>query len=158
MKSQTDLDVATWLTANPTEAEPESWPRLMYNVNLPPVLARDEAAAQAMGSSWRPVDLTPPEEGELPDVPPVDIAPTSQSTPAAGGPYSFTVTITGAGTSGTWTATSDAVATWLTIDSPTTPQTVDGEVDYTVSANIGAARTANIYVNGKTFTVNQAGV
>jgi hypothetical protein len=158
MKSQADLDVSTWLKASPTELEPEAYPKLMYNVNLPPILARDAAFAAALGSSWRPVDLTPPEEGPLPDVPPVEIAPTSQSTPAAGGPYSFTVTITGAGTSGEWTATSDAVATWLTIDSPTTPQTVDGSVNYTVAANTGAVRTGNIYVNGQTHTVNQAGV
>ena len=158
MKSRTDLDVAVWLGLNPLEAEPEAYPKLMYNVNLPPVLARDEADALAMGSSWRPVDLTPPEEGELPDVPPVEIAPTSQATPAAGGPYSFAVTITGAGTSGTWEATKDAIADWITIDSPTTPQTVDGPVNYTVAANTGVARTGNIYVNGKTHTVNQAGV
>src|SRR4030095_16446111 len=33
----------------------------------------------------------------------------------------------------------------------------DGPVNYTVSKNTGATRTAAMYVNGKTFTVAQAG-
>jgi hypothetical protein len=156
MKSQADLDVATFLASNPTEIEAGGYPKLMYNVNLPPMLVRDAGTEQSIGSAWRPVDLSEPEDVPLPDVPPVEIAPASQSTPAMGGAYSFTVTITGEGTSGTWEATSDAVATWLTITSPTTPQTVDGPVNYTVAANVGAARSAAIYVNGKTHMVSQA--
>jgi hypothetical protein len=156
MKSQADHDIAVWLAADPAEIEPDAYPKLMYNVNLPPMLVRDAAAAASIGSSWQPVDLTPPEEGPEPDVPPVEISPESAAPAAAGGPGSFSVTMTGSGTSGTWTVDKDAGATWLTVDSPTTPQSADGTVMYTVAANTGASRTGNIYVNGKTFTVTQA--
>jgi hypothetical protein len=92
----------------------------------------------------------------LPQVPPVTLSPTSD-TVAMGGTSAgtFDVTITGPGQSRTWIVTKDASATWLTIVSPTTPQSVDGPVNYTVAPNAGGARSANMYVNGKTFTVNQ---
>jgi len=96
--------------------------------------------------------------GELiPEVPAVELNPTSASIAPAGGSGSFDVTMTGPGISGTWTAEKDATATWLTIDQPTTPQTEDGTVSYTVSPNAGPSRTAHIYVNGKTFTISQGG-
>jgi hypothetical protein len=94
-------------------------------------------------------------EGLLPDVPSVTISPTSEELAAEGGEGSFGVSITGPGQSGTWTVDKDGVATWLTLVSPTTPQTEDGTVTYTVDANEGEARRANFYVNGKTFTVSQ---
>lgn len=93
--------------------------------------------------------------GTTPDVPPVTITPTSDSLPAFGGSGSIDVTMTGQGTSGTWTVDKDSTATWLTY-SPTTPQSADGTVNYTAAANAGGARTANMYINGKTFTVNQS--
>jgi len=96
--------------------------------------------------------LEPPE----PPVPPVTLSPTSAAPDATASSASFTVTMTGPGISGTWTVDKDAAATWLTVDSPTTPQTADGPVNYSVTANTGAARSANIYVNGQTFTVTQA--
>jgi len=96
--------------------------------------------------------------GELiPEVPAVELNPTSDSMPLIGGSGSFSVIITGPGISGTWTAEQDAVATWLTITDPTVPQTEDGHVSYTVSPNGGAPRAANIYVNGKTFSIDQTG-
>ncbi len=98
------------------------------------------------------------ESEPLPDVPPVTISPTEAAVPAAGGAGSFDVTITGAGTSGTWTVDKDAAATWLTLVSPTTPQATDGTVDYDVAPNDTAEeRVAHFYTNGKTFTVTQDG-
>ena len=93
--------------------------------------------------------------GELPDVPPVTISPTSANVLAAGGTGSVAVTMTGPGTSRTWTVTKDASATWLTY-TPTTPQSTDGSVNYTASANTGSARSANLYINGKTFALTQS--
>ena len=97
----------------------------------------------------------PPET--LPDVPPVTITPTSDTVAATGGTGSFTVTVTGPGTSGTWTVDKDATALWLTY-TPTSPQTVSGTVNYDVAENLGLLRAANMYINGKTFTVTQTGV
>jgi hypothetical protein len=93
----------------------------------------------------------------LPDVPPVTISPTSDDMGAGAGAGVFAVTMTGPGTSGTWTVDKDGSATWLTY-TPMTPQSTDGQVSYNVTANTGAQRVAHFYVNGKTFTVTQAGV
>ena len=154
--SDTDITVAAWLATNPTEAEAGSYPKLLYNINLPPVLVSTAQQEKDMGANWRPVNLLAP-DAPVPDVAPVTIDPTSASVAAAGGSGSFSVTIDGAAVDPAWTATKDAVADWLTF-TPDTPQTVDGDVTYTVTANSGAARTANIYVNGKTFVINQQGV
>jgi hypothetical protein len=95
----------------------------------------------------------------MPDIPGVAINPTSAQV-ATGGIVggTFSVTITSPGLSGTWIASKDAIAIWLTITSPTAPQTVDGSVTYNVAANVGGPRNANIYVNGKTFVIAQDGV
>ncbi len=90
----------------------------------------------------------------LPTDPPVMISPAAATVAAAGGTGNFDVTMTGPGASGTWTVSKDDAA-WLTISSPTAPQATDGQVNYNVAANVGDARTANIYVNDGTFTVNQ---
>jgi hypothetical protein len=121
----------------------------MYNVNLPPVIVRDPDHEDAMGDAWRPLNVAP-----LPDVPTVALNPTSDTVAATPETASFHVTITGPGVSGTWTATKTAA--WLTIVSPTTPQSMDGDVTYAASANAGAVRTADIGVNGKVFTVTQS--
>ena len=139
------------------------YPQLWANVNSPPVVIHQPDQAQDLGSAWRQVDVTPflpqrPPTEPLPDVPPVSINPTSAAPAAAGGSASFAVIMTGPGQSGTWTVDKDAVADWLTVTSPTTPQVADGQVMYTVAANEGAERSARMYVNGKTFTVTQAGV
>jgi hypothetical protein len=104
-----------------------------------------------------PADLDATTE-PVPDVPPVTLSPTEAAALATGGAGSFDVAITGPGTSGTWTVDKDAVADWLTVVSPTTPQATDGTVDYDVAPNDAAERTANMYVNGKTFTLTQDGV
>ena len=142
----------------------EGYPQLWGNVNSPPVVIHQPEQAQDLGSAWRRIDLTPflpqqPPTEPLPDVPPVSINPTSAAPSAAGGSASFAVIMTGPGVSGTWTVDKDAVADWLTLDSPTTPQVADGLVMYTVGANAtGVDRIGRFYVNGKTFTVTQAGV
>jgi len=139
----------------------EGYPQLWGNVNSPPMVIHQPEQAQDLGSAWRRIDLTPflPQPSPpLPDVPPVTLSPTSADLPIEGGTGSFAVTVTGPGTSGTWTVDQDSTATWLTVDSPTEPQSASGAVDFTVEANAGAARSANMYVNGKTFAVNQAGI
>ena len=147
--TETERDVKEWLTASPTEAEPGSYPKLFYNVNLPPTLVRDAAREAELGEAWRPLNVAP-----LPDVPTVSLNPTSDSVAATPETAKFAVTITGPGVSGTWTATKTAA--WLTIVAPLTPQSVDGDVTYAVAANTGAMRSADITVNGKVFTVTQS--
>ena len=98
-----------------------------------------------------------PETPALPDVPPVAISPTSAALLAVASSNTFDVTITGPGESGTWTVDQDAVDTWLTVVFPQLPQSGDGPVNYSVTANNGPERTTHMYVNGKTFTVTQAG-
>jgi len=91
----------------------------------------------------------------MPDVPGVSITPSSAAAAAAGDTGSIAVAITSPGVSGTWTVSKDAVAGWLTY-SPITPQSADGTVNWTAAANSMGARTGNLYINGKTFTVTQA--
>ena len=147
--SQADLDVTRWLEASPAEAEPGTYPKLMYNVNLPPVLIRDQTQEESMGDAWRVLNVAP-----LPEVPTVALNPTSDSVSATPETTRFHVAITGPGISGTWIAeTPDA---WITIVSPTTPQSVDGDVVYAVAANVGAMRTGDITVNGQVFAVTQS--
>jgi hypothetical protein len=94
-------------------------------------------------------------EPPLPDVPAVAIDPTSATIPASGGIGHIDVAITEPGESGTWTVEKDATADWLTY-TPMTPQSTDGTITYTVTANPAfAARVAHFYINGQTFTLNQ---
>jgi hypothetical protein len=147
--TETEQEVTNWLSTNPLEAEPGTYPKLFYNVNLPPQLVRDAEQESEMGDAWRALNVVP-----LPDVPTVALNPTSDTVAATAETASFHVTITGPGVSGTWTA--EETSPWLTIVSPTTPQSVDGDVTYAASPNAGAVRTADIAVNGKVFTVTQS--
>jgi len=54
-----------------------------------------------------------------------------------------------------WTAHSDSA--WLSVTSPTAPVTGDGSVVYAMTAQLAAApaRTGNIFIGDKTFTVTQ---
>jgi hypothetical protein len=149
-QSETERDVAAWLESNPTEANPADYPKLMYNVNLPPQLVRNAEQEGNMGKAWRPLNIA------VPDVPAVSLYPETAAVPAAGGTGSFHVTITGPGASGEWTAEKDAAADWLLV-TPDTPQGSDGDVTYTADPNLDVERTANVYVNGKTFILTQAG-
>jgi hypothetical protein len=95
-------------------------------------------------------------ENLQPDVPPdafVSLSPTGAIPNATGGADFFRVTMTN---EGTWTASGGTV--WLTIDSPTAPQTQSGDVHYTVAPNTDTGvRAGDIQVNSETFTVTQAG-
>jgi all-beta uncharacterized protein/BACON domain-containing protein len=77
------------------------------------------------------------------------IAPTSQSVPAAGGTGSVAVT---AGANCEWTARDDV--SWISITSGASGSG-NGTVNFTVSANSGAARSTTLTIAGKTFTVSQ---
>jgi hypothetical protein len=104
--------------------------------------------------------IEPPEE-PIPDVPPVTIDPTSKSFTTAGGGGSILVTMTGPGLSRSWTVDVDGGKAWLHLDAPPLhePQTLDGVVEYRVDENLGnTTRTANFYINGKTFRIDQAGI
>lgn len=148
------LDPAEWTpvpAANPPDAG--MYPKLMYNINLPFKVVFDRSHEDALGDDWRQSPVV------LPNEPPVELDRTGGSVGIVGGSGSFNVTITGYGKSNVWTATKDAYADWLTF-TPTAPQGTDGTVNYTVAANTGGGheqRTAHIYVNGKTFTIDQAG-
>lgn len=83
----------------------------------------------------------------------VTVTPAGDSLGSAAETSSFQVTVSG---TGTWTAVADAAATWLTVVSPTVPQSAGGAVTFAVSANTGVARTANITVNDQIFAVSQA--
>lgn len=146
IQSQAGQDIAVWLATKPLEAVPGSYPKLMYNVNLPPVLVHDETQESQMGDAWRPIDVLSESDTAV-----VSLTPPGDSLADIAETASFHVTVTGAGT---WTA--ETAASWVTIVSPTTPQSVDGDVTYAVTANTAAERTADITVNGKTFAITQA--
>lgn len=101
-----------------------------------------------------PDAVAPPET--MPDVPPVTVTPTSASPGPGPSTDNFWVAMTGPGTSGTWTVDKDATADWLTY-SPVTPQSKDGRVSFSVTANTDVERVGHFYINGQTFTVTQAG-
>ena len=78
------------------------------------------------------------------------ISPTSQNVGAGGGSGSVAVS-SQAGCA--WTATSSA--SWITVTSGSNG-TGSGSVAFTVAANAGPARTGNLTIAGRTFTVSQA--
>jgi hypothetical protein len=145
--TDTDAVVAAWLATNPTEAEPGAYPKLLYNINLPPVLVHTAEQEKNMGANWRPVIF--PGSGEM-----VTLTPPSDTIAATQETATFHVALTPPGTE--WTAVSDPAAPWLTVVSPTTPQTADGDVTYAVEANTGPERMGGITVAGTMFTVTQA--
>ena len=151
------LDPAEWFTLAPSPKVPAvPYPKLFLNVNVPPRIVVSEDQEGGLSAEWR--DFTSVAvavaNAQPPDVPPVTLTPTSWSFTAIGGSGDFSVMLTGDGLSGTWIATKDSTADWLTF-SPETPQAVSGTVSFSATPNSGAARTAHIYVNGKTFTVDQ---
>lgn len=148
--SDTDRVIEAWLSTNPTEAEAGSYPKLLYNINLPPVLVHTAEQEHNMGANWRPVVFP----GDAPPDALVTLTPTGDSLAATAETATFHVAITGP--PGSWTAVADAAAPWLTVVSPVTPQSIDGDVTYAVEVNAGVERTGMITVNGQTFTVTQA--
>ncbi len=79
----------------------------------------------------------------------VTLSATARNVTAAATTGSINVT---AGANCVWTATSNA--NWLTITSGASG-TGNGTVNYSVAANIGAARTGTLSIGGVTFTVTQ---
>ena len=77
------------------------------------------------------------------------LAPAGQTVPSGGASGSFTVT---AGAGCAWTASSNAA--WLAITSGASG-TGNGQVQFTVAANTGVARSGTITAGGQTFTVTQ---
>ena len=77
------------------------------------------------------------------------IAPTSQNFGVAGGGNTVTVTVINGCA---WTAASNAA--WITVTGGAAGNG-NGTVNYTVAANIGAARTGTMTIAGQTFTVTQ---
>jgi hypothetical protein len=88
---------------------------------------------------------------------PVSLTPSSVSAPAAGSP-SGTIDVKTGGSNAPWNAVPSAP--WITITAPTAPQMGDGEITYSVAAQLPAApaRTGTIDVTGLglTFTIDQA--
>jgi uncharacterized protein (TIGR03437 family) len=78
------------------------------------------------------------------------LTPTNQNFAAGGG--TGTVAVTGLA-SCAWTAISNAA--WLTVTSGSSGSG-NGTVGFSVALNLGAARTAQLTIGDKTFTVNQA--
>jgi hypothetical protein len=78
------------------------------------------------------------------------VTPTSVNVGAIGSTSALSVT---SGTSCSWGAVSNV--TWITVGSVTGSGI--GQVNYTVAANTGAARTGTMTVAGKTVTFNQSG-
>jgi len=142
--TDTDAVISAWLATNPTEAPADSYPKLLYNINLPPVLVSTAQQEKDMGANWRPVIF--PGAGEV-----ITLTPASDSLAATTETSSFSVA-----TAETWTAVSDPAAPWLTVVSPTGPTTGDGTVTYAVEANVGPERMGGITVNDQMFTVTQA--
>ena len=135
-----------------------NWPQVWCNVNdIPKIIVSPQQAA-ALGPSWIRLDMTPYLQ-TVPGTAAVTISAPSGSFTAPGGSSSFTVTVSNAGTSGTWVAElANAGDAWITITSPVTPQTAGGGVNYTVGANPNKQqRTGYINVNNQRYAVIQAG-
>jgi hypothetical protein len=79
------------------------------------------------------------------------LSPTGENFSAAGGSKSFSVN-TQAGC--TWTAEKDA--SWVTLPANNTSGSGNGTVSYSVAANPGGARKAEVKVGGQIYTINQA--
>ena len=82
----------------------------------------------------------------------LSINPSSQSAPSGGGAATPIAVTTAAGCA--WTATT--TDSWITISNPASGSG-NGTVNFSVSANTGAARTGTITIGAQTHTVNQAG-
>lgn len=80
------------------------------------------------------------------------LTPETQPVPASGG--SFTVSVTtqiGCG----WQAVESL--NWVSVTNGNN-RTGSGTVSYTVSSNVGQARSGNVAIAGRTLTINQAGL
>ena len=135
-----------------------NWPQVWANVNFVPRIIVSQQDANALGPEWRRLDMTLYLQ-TVPGTAAVTLSAAQGQFASAGGSGSTNVTVTNAGTSGTWIAElANAGDTWITITSPTTPQTAAGSVNYTVATNTGnKQRTGYINVNNQRYAVIQAG-
>lgn len=136
-----------------------NWPQVWANINFPPQIVVSQAQADALGSGWRRLDFTPYLQ-MLPGTAAVTVSPQQAVYTNAAGGGSFTVTITNAGVSNSWIAEfgDSNDGSWITITAPTTPQTANGSVTYTVNQNNSSnPRTGHINVNNQRFEIRQAG-
>jgi hypothetical protein len=81
----------------------------------------------------------------------VTLGSPSQAFPAGGGAGSVTVN---AGSGCSWTATSNA--SWVVLGPTSGSGTGQGQVNFTVTSNIGTARAATLTIGGQVFSVTQA--
>ncbi len=79
------------------------------------------------------------------------LSPSNHNAPSGGGPSSFDVN-TSAGCN--WTTTASSVPAWITGIPPSGSGTTT--INFTVAANTGSPRSANIDIAGQTFAVSQA--
>jgi hypothetical protein len=89
---------------------------------------------------------------------PINVTPSSLSTPAAALPTS-TFNVAAGGSLAPWTAVPDV--SWITVTTPSGPQTGDGDVTFSVAANVTAPVTPRVgHINisglGLVFTVDQS--
>lgn len=153
-QEESALDRSEWTPVpSPNPPGNSMYPKLMYNVNLPWTIVFDRQHEDRLGSDWRQSPVV------LPNDPPVTLIPEGVSLPKQGDIGAFRVTISGYGKSNAWIATKDDYADWLTF-TPTDPQNADGTVNFNCGSNLAPGsypRTAHIYVNGQTFTIDQDG-
>src|SRR5262245_36991104 len=87
---------------------------------------------------------------------PINVNPAQATIANTGGPLTFTVSTGGSPIM--WTAVSGAP--WITVDTPAEPTEGDGDVDLTIAAGTGAARSGSVTIPqlGLVYTVNQTAV
>ncbi|HEY1896735.1 MAG TPA: BACON domain-containing protein [Terracidiphilus sp.] len=125
---------------------PESYGRQLISRDEAEPFNLEDPSTRTLADAIENLQPPPPVESS------VSLSPTGAIPAAAGGSDLFRVNMTG---EGMWAATTDTP--WITIDSPTTPQTQSGDVHYTVAPNFDpAVRAADITVNSEAFTVTQA--
>ena len=81
----------------------------------------------------------------------VTLDPDSATATAAGGPGTVQVSVA----DGLWMVTVPEGVDWVTITSPTEPQTDDGTVEYEVAINPAEERTVALKINAASFTITQ---
>jgi hypothetical protein len=120
--------------------------RVLINTDMAEPFGLEDPSTRTLADAIENLRPPPPVESS------VSLSPTGAIPNANGGADLFRVTMDG---EGMWAATTGT--TWLTIDSPTVPQTQSGDVHYTVAPNLDpGTRSGDIQVNSEVFTVTQA--
>ncbi|OPY69482.1 MAG: hypothetical protein A4E57_01169 [Syntrophorhabdaceae bacterium PtaU1.Bin034] len=121
---------------------------VISNANIPEIQKDKDGNTRPASGPW---DIGPYEY--VPAICTYSISLPSASFAASGGTGS--VTVTASGDICSWTAVSNAA--WVRVTSGAS-RTGSGTVNYSVSANSGAARTGTLTIAKNSFTVSQAGV